>query len=106
MLVMSALLMRPSVLFAKKKGNFERACKLKQAAKDMVMSQGTVNIDSETDTDNYEQAYDVGVVDCSKVAREVLSTVTFHLQNPVSLVGKVDTGAMVTYVCLFPNSKS
>ena len=94
--------------FCRKKGHYEKACKIKQRAQNQLRSQnaiGASDVNDDDDYDDYEEEFDIPVISVSSVktkAREVLANIKFHTKKPATLQGKVDTRAMVT--CM-PSSK-
>lgn len=64
----------------------------------LLSDEGAVDVDSGSGPGNdFESAYDVGIVDNEQSRTSgVPSNVTLQLQSSVSLVGKENTGAMVT----------
>ena len=81
--------------YCKRKGHFEKACRIKKA--NMTLKQNNVQV-SDTDEESYEEAFDMGCIfegNDSK-AREVVANLKFHSNKTTILTGKVDTGAMAT----------
>ena len=80
--------------FCHKKGHFQKACILQSKLKQNVIEKCD-NSDN-SDNDDQQSTYDMYGCTTKPEKREVLANVTFETPHPVTLQGKVDTGAMVS----------